>query len=51
MYLADTNILLRFLLRNDPAYPYHPPSRQNPEDPPRTVLLVAQSLYDVEWPE
>lgn len=21
MYLADTNILLRFLLRNDPAYP------------------------------
>ena len=21
MYLADTNILLRFLLRNDPSYP------------------------------
>lgn len=21
MYLADTNILLRFLLHNDPAYP------------------------------
>jgi hypothetical protein len=35
MYLADTNILLRFLLRNDPAYPTIRQAK-NPEDPART---------------